>query len=317
MRVIITDCDHKDINIETEVFEQAGVEFKLLQCRKEDDLIRQCGGAEVFLNQYAPITGRVMASLPELKLVVRYGVGVDNVDATLASKHGIQVCNVPDYGVNEVADHAMALMLTLLRRTAVMNAYTKNRTWDYTKAIPIRRLNQLTIGITGLGRIGRNFAGKVRTLGCRIIGYDPLLSEDAAGTDFVSRVGFEDLLQESDVISIHCPLETSRNLFSSSAFAKMKKSAILINTARGGIVNEKDLDGALEKGEIAGAAMDCMENEPVKRGNPLFRHENFIATPHMAWYSEEACLELKRKAAEEAVRFFRGEAVRYPVNKLL
>jgi len=258
-----------------------------------------------------------MASLPELKLVVRYGVGVDNVDAASASKHGIQVCNVPDYGVNEVADHAMALMLTLLRRTAVMNAYTKNGAWDYTKAIPIRRLNQLTIGITGLGRIGRNFAAKVRALGCRIIGYDPLLSADAAGTDFVSRVGFEDLLQESDVISIHCPLETSRNLFGSSAFAKMKKGAILINTARGGIVNEKDLDGALEKGEIAGAAMDCMEDEPVKRGNPLFRHENFIATPHMAWYSEEACLELKRKAAEEAVRFFRGEAVRYPVNKLL
>lgn len=315
MRVIITDCDHKDISVERELFGRAGLDFKLLQCRTEDDLINQCAGAEIFLNQYAPITDRVMAGLPDLKLVVRYGVGVDNVDVASASKRGVQVCNVPDYGVDEVADQAMALMLTLLRKTAAMNAHTKTVAWDYTKAIPIRRLNRLTVGVAGIGRIGRNFARKASAFGCRIIGCDPFYSprrED--GTDFIEAVSFEELLIEADVISVHCPLDTSRNLFGAAAFGKMKKSALLINTARGGIVNERDLDLALEKGEIAGAALDCMENEPVNPGNPLFRHENFIATPHMSWYSEESCIELKRKAAEEAVRFAAGEAVKYPVN---
>ncbi|MDD4321794.1 MAG: C-terminal binding protein [Acidaminococcaceae bacterium] len=313
MKVIITDCDHGSVEIERDILQNAGIENKLLQCHTEDDLISQCGNTEILINQYAPISEKVIRSLPELKLVIRYGVGVDNIDIKAATYHGVRVCNVPDYGVNEVAEQAMALMLCLLKKILIMSAYTKSGKWDYTKSIPIHRFNQLTIGIVGIGRIGSNFAAKVHALGCRIIVFDPYITNDKNKTDYIELTSFDSLLHDADVISIHCPLENARNLFDASAFRKMKKSAYLINTARGGIVNEKDLDNALEEGELAGAALDCMNDEPVT-SNPLFRHENFIPTPHMSWYSEEAYKELKSKVAEEAVRYFKGESLRNLLN---
>ena len=306
MKVFITDCDHKDIDIEKEIINSAGLELKLLQCRTEEDLISQCKDADILINQYAPITEVVMKSLPNLKLVVRYGVGVNNIDVEAATKLGIQVCNVPDYGINEVADHALALMLSLVRKVVLMNNYTKSSKWDYKRSIPIRRISELVVGVVGLGRIGRNFARKASALGCKIIGYDPYYKPNREdGTDFITPVSIEELIKEADVISIHCPLEGARNLFDEEAFKKMKKTAFIINVARGGIINEAALDKALEEGEIAGAALDCVESEPMEPGAPLLRHENLICTPHMAWYSEEASYELKRKVAEEIVRFYK------------
>ncbi|WP_303881446.1 C-terminal binding protein [Acetomicrobium mobile] len=316
MKVIITDCDHDSIKIEEDILNAAGLEFKLLQCRTEDDVIQKCGEAEIFINQYAPITERVIRELPNLKIVIRYGVGVDNVDLDAATKYGVIVCNVPDYGMNEVAEQAMALMFALVRKTVIMVNDTKAGNWDYTKAVPIHRFNCLTIGICGMGRIGRNFAHKVRPLTSNIICYDPFVHPcEANGLEFVKSVDFDTLLRESDIISIHTPLnKDTKGMFDMNAFRKMKKSAYLINTARGGIVNEKDLDEALAIGEIGGAALDCMENEPVIGGHPLYKHDNFLPTPHMSWYSEEAYRELKRKVAEEAVRFSKGEKLRDPVN---
>lgn len=315
MKIIITDCDHKDIKIEARILQEAGVEFELLQCKDEEDLINQCREGDIFINQYAPITRRVMEALPKLKLVVRYGVGVDNVDIKSAELLGVQVCNVPDYGVNEVADHALSMMMSLVRRTVLMNQYTKMENWDYVRAIPVRRLSTITVGVIGLGRIGKNFSRKVSALGCRVIGFDPYYQVNREdGTDFIGQVSFEELLELSDVISIHCPLEGAINLIGSKELKKMKSSAYLINVARGGIVNEEALDEALEYGEIAGAGFDCMVAEPMLPGSALFRHDNFIVTPHMAWYSEESAVELKRKVAEEAVRMAAGKKVHYPVN---
>lgn len=317
MEVIITDCDHENIDIESKILNSERVKFKLLQCKTENDLISQCKNAEIFINQYAPITEEVMKSLPKLKLVIRYGVGVNNIDLVSATKLGIQVCNIPDYGMNEVADHAIALMLSMTRKIVMMNNHTRNVEWNYIKAIPIRRNSTLVVGVVGLGRIGRNFARKAHALDCKIIGYDPYYTPNKEDkTDFIKSVDIQELIKQSDVISIHCPLEGAENLFDEKAFKNMKSSAIIINVARGGIINEKDLDEALEKYEIAGAALDCVENEPMNPGSTLFRHENFICTPHMAWYSEEAANELKRKVAEEAVRFYNDEEVLYPVNKL-
>ncbi len=313
MKVIITDCDHKNIDLETEILNEAGLDFKLLQCKTEEDLISQCQDAEIFINQYAPITEKVMKSLEKLKLVIRYGVGVNNIDVSAASKLGIQVCNVPDYGMNEVADHAIALMLSLTRKVVLMNDYTRKGQWDYTKSIPVRRNSTLTVGVVGLGRIGRNFAKKAHALDCKVIGYDPFYKQ-TEGFEFITPVSIDQLMRESDIISIHCPLEGARDLFNEEAFKKMKNTAYIINVARGGIVNETDLDKALENGDIAGAALDCVGPEPIDPNSPLFRHENFICTPHMAWYSEEASIELKQKVAQEAVRFYKGEKVKYPVN---
>lgn len=316
MRVIITDCDHDNIDIEKKVFADAGMSVELRQAVTEDEVIAQCQDAEIFIVQYAKITEKVMDNCPCLKYVVRYGVGVDTIDIPAATRHGIQVGNVPDYGMNEVADHAIALAMSMIRKTIEMNAFTKNQKWDYTRAIPIHRFSEMTVGVIGLGRIGRNFAQKMHALGFKVIGTDPYFKATPETDAYVKPVSMEDVITQSDVISLHCPADGNMNLFCAETFKKMKNTAILINVARGGIINEEDLDQALTDGEIGGAALDCMLGEPVSKDSPLFRHENLVVTPHMAWYSQEAAQELKRKVAEESVRFARGEAIHYPINKL-
>ncbi|MFC0271805.1 C-terminal binding protein [Metabacillus herbersteinensis] len=317
-RVLVTDCDHENIEIETNILNNASVSFELKQCKTEQDLIEEGKGVQVFINQYAPITEGVMANLPDLKLVVRYGVGVNNVDLAAATKYGVQVCNVPDYGVNEVADHALALMLALTRKITLMNNLVRNGVWDYQKSIPVFRHSEQTVGVIGVGRIGTSFARKVHALGCKVIGYDPMYRGNSPKQvpDFMELVELDELLEKSDVVSIHCPLDTARNLIDEAELEKMKPTAYLINVSRGGIINETALDQALEGHWIAGAAVDVAEVEPLGADSRLFRHDHFICTPHMGWYSEQAAQELKRKVAEEAVRFLNGEQINYPVNQI-
>ena len=316
MNIIITDCDHGNIDEETKVFAAAGMDFRLEQCKTEDDLIARCGDGEYLINQYAPVTRRVMAALPDLKFVVRYGVGVDNIDVEAATELGVQVCNVPDYGMNEVADHALAFFLALSRKLIPMNEQTKKLRWDYRASLPIRRMSNMTVGLYGLGRIGKNFAGKVRVLGCHVVGYDVNDGVfDDTSVAFIEKVSFDELLARADAVLIFAPLETTRGAFDKTALSKMKPSAFLVNTSRGGIVDEEDLDEALKNGTIAAAAFDVMSKEPADPAHPLFQNDHFICTPHMAWYSEESALELKRKAAEEAVSYARERTCRYPVNK--
>lgn len=316
MKVNIVDCNHDNVDMEKEVFRNAGIEMELKGVLSQKDIIEQCQDAEIFLVNNAKITDYIMDNCPKLKFIVRYGVGVDFIDVDAATKRGIQVGNVPDYGMNEVADHAISLSLGMLRQIVKMNQYTKNAKWDYTYAIPIRRFSELTVGVVGLGRIGRNYAKKMHSLGFKVIGYDPYYKNDNNMEEYVVSTTFEEIVKDSDIISIHCPADGNINLFDKETFKKMKNSAILVNVARGGIINEEDLYDALVNKQLAGAAMDCMQNEPVKRDYKLFELENFVVTPHMAWYSEESSLELKRKVAEEAVRFANGEEIHYPVNKL-
>ncbi len=315
MKVIITDCDHADIDIETKILNTANIDFELKQCKTEDDVINQCQDADAFIIQYARITKKVMDALPKLKMVVRYGVGVDTIDIAEATKHGIQVCNVPDYGMNEVADHALALMIAMTRKIVLMNDYTKHQKWDFTRAIPIHRASSQTVGVIGLGRIGRNFATKTNALGYKVIGYDPYYKESES-TKFIIPLSLDEVIAQSDIISLHIPAEGNLNLFNKETFKKMKSNAVIINVARGGIINEDDLYDALNNGEIAGAAIDCVAHEPMNTDNKLFTLDNYIATPHMAWYSEEAAQELKRKVAEECVSFLTEHKIRYPINHL-
>lgn len=316
MKVIITDCDHDNINIEKNIFNEAGIDFELKQAITEEAVISLCSEADVLVVQYAKITRKVMQNCPNLKYIVRYGVGVDTVDIKAATDLGIQVGNVPDYGMNEVADHAIAFALAFLRKIIYMNKFTKTDKLDYAASIPVYRFSELKIGVVGLGRIGSNFAKKMHSLGFKVLGYDRNKKTFAPELDFVEKVDFDTLLRESDVVSIHCPADKNINLFDKSALSKMKNTAILINTARGGIINETDLEWALENKKIAGACLDCMLNEPVDKKNSLFSYDNVFVTPHMAWYSEQAALELKRKVAEEVVRFVKGEPIHYPVNNV-
>ncbi len=318
MKIVISDCDHDSMSVEERLFAENGLSYTHLACRTEDEVIAECRGAGIVMNQYAPFSERVFAGLaPDLKLVVRYGVGVDNIDLEAATRHGVQICNVPDYGMNEVSDHALGLMLALVRKLAFITDRTRRGDWDYRRTIPVRRLATLTVGVVGVGRIGGLFAHKVSALGCRVLGVDPLrptLERQHPEARFVS---FDELVAESDVISIHCPLTAeTRNLFGADALARMKPTAVLINTARGGIIDEAALADAFARGAIGGAAIDTVAREPLAPDSPLLSHPNCLVTPHMAWYSEESAEELNRKVAEEAIRFAMGETVRYPVNRL-
>jgi D-3-phosphoglycerate dehydrogenase len=316
--VYIIDCDHKEFDSEIRVFEAAGAGYKMLRCATQDEAIAQCGDARVMINQYLKLDIRFFKAIPSLGCVVRYGVGVDNINLADATECGVRICNVPDYGVNEVADHALALMLALQRKIVVANDSVKKGVWDYTLTIPVRRHRDLTVGVIGVGRIGAAFAERVRALGCRVVGYDNEYGNPGrAFPDFIEYVSFEQLLAESDVVSVHCLLtESSAKMINGGALARMKKTAFLVNTARGGLIDEDALAAALEGGAIAGAAIDVVAKEPLAAGSRLAALDNCIITPHMAWYSVESSADLKRMVAEEAVRFLDGVPLRSQVNKI-
>jgi D-3-phosphoglycerate dehydrogenase len=314
-RVIIVDCDHADIDEERKALQDVCGEPSWLACKTEDEIIEQCGEGEGLLVQYAPMTRRVLKALPKCRIIARYGVGVDTIDLEAATELGIAVCNVPDYGTHEVSDHALALMLCLTRKIPMANHLVKNGQWDCHLMRPIHRHQCQTLGIIGLGRIGRAMAHKTHAIGLRILGCDPYVAP-ADVPDYVTLTGLDELLRQSDVVSVHCPLtEETRHLLDETRLGRMKPGAYLINTARGHIVDEIALDRQLAEKRLAGAAMDVLAAEPGPATHPLFRHDNFFCTPHMAWHSEESARELKRKAAEEVRRLLLGEAPLYQLNK--
>lgn len=316
--VIVADCDHADIEAERRALADVCREVRWLHCRTENEVIAQCAEAEALLVQYAPLTRRALAHLSRCCVIVRYGVGVDTVDLKAAAERGIIVSNVPDYGTQEVADQALALMLCLTRKVALANAQVRRGIWDFRQTQPIFRLQGKTLGLIGCGRIGRAMARRCRALGMQVLVYDPYVVPTALPED-VTSVSLEALLRESDVVSLHCPLTTgapysTRHLLDDASLRLMKPTAFLVNTARGQIVEETALEKALAEGRLAGAAFDVLAEEPARADHPLFAHENFLCTPHMAWHSTESAQELKRKAAEEARRVLLGETPHYRVN---
>ncbi len=317
-QVIICDCDHKHVNQEIEVFQKENIDIKWLQCKTQDEVIASCQGAKVLLNQYVRMDEKIFKALPSVKCIVRYGVGVDNVNIDDATKYGVQVCNVPDYGTREVADQALALMMALVRKVCLTNKFIRENVWDYRKEIPIYRLSDSTVGICGVGRIGSEFAKRVEALGCKVIAYDiDEKNQNRTFPDFIEFVSFDELIERSDIISIHCPLDNNTyHMFGKDEFSKMKKSAYIVNVSRGGIIDEDALLWALENKEISGAGLDVVEKEPLTSSNSLLAFDNFIISPHTAWYSEQSSIDLKRKVAEEGLRFLKGENVHYPINIL-
>jgi D-3-phosphoglycerate dehydrogenase / 2-oxoglutarate reductase len=311
--VVITDCDHGDVDPELAVLDGHDVELRVLACRTPEEVAAQAGEADVLINQYVPITAAVLDALPRCRLVVRYGVGVDNVDLQAAAERGVWVANVPDYGRDEVADHTLALALALLRGVVALDRSVRDGTWDLDPARPLRRLATLTWGVVGCGAIGTAVAGRAAGLGMRVLGYDlPTVRSEAP----IERVPLEELLEEADLVSLHAALTPdTHHLVGAAALARMRPTAHLVNTARGGLVEEAALLAALDAGVLAGAALDVLEHEPPDElGWKLARHPRVVATPHAAWYSEEAFHTLKSEVAREALRVLGGGAPRSPVN---
>ncbi|WKZ36402.1 MAG: C-terminal binding protein [Anaerolineales bacterium] len=300
--VAITDLDHADIKRQQEVLWKHNIDPVWLNCRTEDDLIDQCKGFKALINQYAPFTEKVFAALPDLRMIVRFGVGVDNIDLKSATRHNVKICNVPDYGTQEVADHAIGLLLCLSRKIIHNFEDIKSGIWEYHRVSPIYRHSEQTVGIIGVGRIGTAFAFRAKAFGFNIIVNDEAKRKANKLQDFMIHVELDELLKQADIVSIHIPLDGNHNLIDYEKLHLMKKNAFLVNVSRGGIVNEDDLYRALSEGLIAGGACDVFKNEPLDKHNPLLQSKNFIATSHIAWYSEQSCVDLEVKVAEEAVR---------------
>ena len=311
--VVITDCDHGDVDPERAVLDGHDVELRVLACRTPEEVAAQAGDADVLINQYVPITAEALDALPRCRLVVRYGVGVDNVDVEAAAARGVWVANVPDYGRDEVADHTLALALAVLRGVVALDRSVREGTWDLEAARPLRRLSTLTYGVVGCGAIGTVVAGRAAGLGMRVLGYDVPQVRSAPP---IERVPLEALLSSSDVVSLHAALTPgTHHLIGAAALGRMRPSAFLVNTARGGLVDAAALLAALDAGELAGAALDVLEGEPPDDlGWRLARHPKVVMTPHAAWYSEEAFHTLKTEVAREALRVLEGGRPRSPVN---
>jgi D-3-phosphoglycerate dehydrogenase / 2-oxoglutarate reductase len=311
--VVITDLDHDNVDPERSVLDGHDVELRVLQCRTPEEVAAQAGDADVLINQYVPITAEALDALPRCRLVVRYGVGVDNVDVEAAAARGVWVANVPDYGRDEVADHTLALALAVLRGVVALDRSVREGTWDLEAARPLRRLSTLTYGVVGCGAIGTAVAGRAAGLGMRVLGYDVPQVRSAPP---IERVPLEALLSSSDVVSLHAALTPdTHHLIGAAALGRMRPSAFLVNTARGGLVDAAALLAALDAGELAGAALDVLEGEPPDElGWRLARHPKVVMTPHAAWYSEEAFHTLKTEVAREALRVLEGGRPRSPVN---
>ena len=305
LKIVITDCDHPSVEIEKKILSEINPELTLETCKTEEDVIAVAADADGIINQYAPITRRVIESLKRCKVIARYGVGVDNIDVEVATEYGIIVANVPDYCVDEVSTHTMSLILACARGITLLDRKIREKKWDFTLAKPLFRTQGKTLGLFGLGRIARMVAQKASGFGFKIIAYDPYISKINGG---INLVEFSQLLTDSDFISIHVPLTVeTKHSFGKNELKVMKKTAYLINTSRGPVINEKDLYIALKERWIAGAALDVMEKEPPDWNSSLLQLDNLIITPHIAFYSEESYVELKTKVAQAVLSVLKGE----------
>jgi len=312
--VAVTDSVFPNLDPAREVLSKIGADLRVASEPTPQAILEAAKDADAILTTYAKVTAEMIPQLSKCRIIGRFGIGVDNVDIPAATAKGIVVTRVPDYCLDEVSDHTMALLLASGRKIPFLNARTQSGTWEMKAAVPIHRLRGKVLGLVAFGQIPQLVAPKAKSFGMRVVAYDPYVPQELFAKAGVDRVEFEELVRISDYISIHTPLMPATNhLFNADIFRKMKPTAYLINTSRGPIIDEAALAEALDKKEIAGAALDVMEKEPTTR-SPLFGRDNVIVTPHTSFYSEESLVDLQTKAAEEVVRVLSGQAPRNPVN---
>lgn len=307
--VLVTPHKFEDLSVEREVLAPTGA--RVVECSSLAEFRRRAPTADVLLvNAVAPIDRALIASLTRCRAIVRYGAGVDNVDVASAAQAGIQVANVLDASVEEVATHALALALALLRRLDPVHRATAAGEWPIAALRGTRRLSTLTCGVVGVGRIGAATAARFASLGFRVVASDPVL-DDAPWP----LVTLADLLAQADVVSLHLPLtDGTRHLLGAEQLETMRPGAVLVNVSRGGLVDETALARQLQRGALGGAGLDVFEDEPIPATHPLCSAPGVLLSPHIAWYSEEAARDVQRKAAQEAARVLTGRPLVSPVG---
>lgn len=321
-KVYVSDYDYPDLSIERGVLEPIGAEVIGLQCRTGEGLAEQAADADAILQQYAKIMAPTIEKLKNCKVICRYGIGVDIIDVKAAQAHGIIVTNVPDYCIDEVADHTITLGLMLLRRVPQYNHATHRGRWHWSAGGgPIPRFRTATWGIIGFGRIAQNIARKLLLFGFRILAFDPYISASLIGSFGVEKCELPRLFAEADVVNVMCPYTPeTHHIVNAAALATMKPTAVLVNCARGKCVDNAALYTALREGRLAAAGMDDVEEEPAKLDtwsptqNPLFELENVVVTPHVAYVSTQSLAECRRIAAENAREVLLGRPPLNPVK---
>lgn len=313
---LLTDFDASHFAIEEKLFADAAMRFVIAQAKTDDDVIRaatECN-ADGLLVQYAPVTERVLAALPRVGICSRIGAGFDTIDPKACEKHGVWLANSPDYGVGEVATHALALALDIIRGTTFHTTDIRAGKWHYESNGKRRRASEMTLGIVGLGRIGKRMAHVSRNLFKRVIAYDPYLI-DGDFPAFVERVrDLHELFAQADVVSPHTPLnDETRGMLDTGCFAAMKRGSYVVNTSRGAVINIDDLLDALDSGQLDSAGLDVLPIEPARPGERLTEHPRVVLTPHSAFYSVESEIELRTKAARNLITWAKTGRPDYPV----
>ena len=309
-RVVITDYDYESLEEIKKALDTVDAELIPAQCKSENEVIELAREADAVINEYySPLSRKVIEHLKRCKVIVRTGIGVDTIDVQAATDHNICVVNVPAYCLDEVAEHALGLLFALARKLFVLTNSVKKGQWNWNIIKPIFKIKGQTLGIVGLGKIGRSLAKKAKGLEMSLICYDPYIDPQMAEKQGVKPTSFESLLKKSDFISIHVPLnEETRGMFGEKEFKMMKKKACIINTSRGPVIENEALYKALNQRWIAGAGLDVMEKEPPCNEDPLLSNlENVILTPHCAWYSQDSVVKLKTIVGEETARVLSGK----------
>lgn len=307
-RVLVTDYVWPDLEPERAILGPLGIELVEAPDGSEETLAALARDADGILTCFAQVTPGVLGAAPRMKVVARYGVGVDNIAVDAATELGVAVTYVPDYCVDEVSDHVMAMLLAFNRRVIMFDAATRRDGWGSVDLdLPMTRLRGLAIGVVGFGRIGRATARKARAFGLRVLAADPFVDAEAVAAEGGRLVDLDTLLAESDFVTLHSPLgDETRGMIGAAQLGRMKRSAFLINCARGPLIDEAALVEALSGGSIAGAGLDVLESNHPPADHPLFGMDGVIVTPHVAFYSPESTRELQRRAAESIADVLAG-----------
>ncbi len=289
--------------------------FRMSKSVNADDILSVARDADAILVTYAKLTRDIITQLTKCKAIGRFGLGVDNIDLPAAKEKGIAVNYVPDYCIREVSDHTMALLLALIRKIPLSNKLVQSGRWEMPAVVPIRRIEGTVLGLVGFGHIPRLVAPKAQAFGIKVIAYDPYVKPEGFKAANVEGVDFDTLLKTSDYVSVHAPLlPATRGMLNAAAFAKMKKGAYIVNTARGPLIDEPALLAALDAGQVGGAGLDVVTAEPLAKDSPLLGRDNVIISPHTGFYSIEALEELQTKCASDVARVLSGEKAVYPIS---
>jgi D-3-phosphoglycerate dehydrogenase len=316
--VLITDYAWPSLDPEREILDRVGARLLVAQDGSQDELIQLASGADAILCNWKPVDALVLRAANRCLTVGRYGIGLDNIDVATATSLGIVVTNVPAYCLDDVADHTMALLLACNRKVCWFDRDIKQGRYDLKAHAPLRRLRGKTLGVAGFGKIGQSVALRSFAFGLRVLALQPRTNSGGANFPGVEFVSFPQLLEQSDYISLHLPAtDQTIGLFDHAAFEKMKTGAVLLNTARGSLIRQQDLIEALDSGKISAAGIDVWPNEPLSPGDPLATHPHVIATPHSAFYSDEALFELQNTAASQAAAVLSGRRPTNIVNDIV